>query len=95
VLCLALVAGSLVALGIAAFAPVARPQAFGYSSGLLLSLAYEAGLVLIWRDGEPIQTRGGQVTKQGSRALYRGNLIFMSVLGWVAVLVFGSNLLLK
>jgi hypothetical protein len=93
--CALLVGASLVALAVAAFGNVQRPQVFGYGGGLLLALAYESALVLVWLDGKPIQTRGGAVTKDGRPGLYRGNLLVMSVIGWVAALVFGSNLLLK
>lgn len=67
--------------------------AYAFSAGMLLSLAYELALVIVWIDGKPMQTRGGVLTKEEQRSAYIRNLLLMSLLGWVALLVFGSNLI--
>jgi hypothetical protein len=91
-------AASFAVAGVACLAVAAAVEPIaplaGYTGGSLLAVAYLWSLVLVWREGKPIQTRSGRpLTKCENPIAYRVVLLVASLFGWVPMLVFLSNLL--
>ena len=66
----------------------------GYGGGVLLAVAYLWALALVSFDGKPIQTRSGKpITREENPVAYRAMFLFMSLFGWVPMVVFLLSLL--
>ncbi len=87
----------------AAFGVICSADAFvvgfasqaGYVGGMLLAIAFQFALALVWIDGKPIPTRAGNlITKTQNAGAYALTIGVMSLMGWFAILEFGIGLVM-